>query len=149
MRLVIQRVSKASVTVADELVGSIGRGLLVLAGFHTTDSRETAEYLARKVSQLRIFSDEAGKMNRSVQEIAGEVLVVSQFTLYGDVLKGNRPSFVEAARPDVAERLYKEFVSALEGQLGPNRVRTGRFQAMMEVSLVNEGPVTILMDKCQ
>lgn len=144
MRAVIQRVSRASVTVAGEVTGEIGAGLLVLLGVGSGDSEKDAENLANKVLNLRIFADAADKMNLSVQDIAGSILVVSQFTLHGDCRKGRRPSYNEAAPPVIAEKLYEHFVKALRGLGTP--VATGRFQAMMEVSLLNDGPVTILLD---
>jgi len=144
MRAVVQRVSRASVTVASEVTGEIGAGLLVLLGVGGGDSEKDADYLADKIFNLRIFTDDADKMNLSVQEIGGAILVVSQFTLHGDCRKGRRPSYNGAAPPLIAERLYKYFVANLK-RLGVP-VATGRFQAMMEVSLVNDGPVTILLD---
>ena len=139
MRAVVQRVSRAKVTVAGEVTGEIGRGLLVLLGVGVNDGEAEAEYLAEKIAGLRIFEDDGGKMNRSVAEVGGAVLVVSQFTLNGDVRKGRRPSFDEEARP-----LYEYFVSRVRA--AGLRCETGRFQEMMEVELVNEGPVTILVD---
>ncbi len=144
MRVVIQRVSEASVTVDGSVTGVIGRGLLVLLGVSKTDSHRNADFLAEKVAGLRIFPDDAGKMNLSVVDIGGGVLVVSQFTLYGDIRRGRRPSFDQAAGPTEARALYEYFVETLRGRVA--RVETGVFQAMMSVSLVNEGPVTILCD---
>jgi len=144
MRAVVQRVSKCKVTVGNEVCGKIGNGLLILLGVGSSDSEKNADYLADKVANLRIFPDSDGKMNLSVKEIAGEILVVSQFTLYGDCRKGRRPSYNEAAPQDIAERLYEYFVKSMEKQGLP--VATGRFQAMMSVKLVNDGPVTILLD---
>jgi D-tyrosyl-tRNA(Tyr) deacylase len=144
MRAVVQRVSRAKVTVAGEVTVEIGRGLLVLLGVGVNDSETEAEYLAEKIAGLRIFEDDEGKMNRSVAEVGGAVLVVSQFTLYGDVRKGRRPSFDEAARPEKARALYEHFVGRVRA--AGLRCETGRFQEMMEVELVNEGPVTILVD---
>ena len=144
MRAVIQRVSRANVTVEDEVVGRIGKGLLVLLGVATGDDEPAAEYLAEKTLGLRIFEDDAGKMNRSVAEVGGGVLVVSQFTLYGDVRKGKRPSFDQAARPEEAKRLYEYFVQRIRA--AGIECAAGRFQAMMDVELVNDGPVTILLD---
>ncbi|MFN0166660.1 MAG: D-aminoacyl-tRNA deacylase [Bryobacteraceae bacterium] len=144
MRVVIQRVSEASVTVDGSITGAIGRGLLVLVGVSKTDTHRDADFLAEKVTGLRIFPDDAGKMNLSVVDIGGGVLVVSQFTLYGDIRKGRRPSFDQAAGPTEARALYEYFVETLRSRLA--RVETGVFQAMMSVSLVNEGPVTILCD---
>jgi D-tyrosyl-tRNA(Tyr) deacylase len=144
MRAVVQRVSHAKVTVAGEVTGEIGPGLLVLLGVAQTDIEAAADYLADKVAGLRIFEDDAGKMNRSVAEAGGAVLVVSQFTLYGDVRRGKRPSFDAAARPEQARRLYEYFVQRLRA--AGLRCETGRFQEMMDVELVNSGPVTILLD---
>ena len=144
MRAVVQRVSRAGVTVDGEVVGSVGRGLLVLLGVGPADTEAGARWLADKVVGLRIFPDEEGKMNRDVSEAGGGVLVVSQFTLYGDCRKGRRPSFVGAAPPEVAEPLYEAFVAAVRAQGVP--AATGRFAAMMQVELVNDGPVTLLVD---
>ncbi len=144
MRAVIQRVTRASVTVEGHLAGEIGAGLLVLLGVSKTDNPESASYLAEKIANLRIFSDEAGKMNLSLLDTAGSALVVSQFTLYGDTRGGRRPSFIQAAPPEEANRLYQEFVKSLRS-LGM-KVETGVFQAHMQVELVNDGPVTILLD---
>jgi D-tyrosyl-tRNA(Tyr) deacylase len=144
MRAVVQRVSRARVTVNGETSGEIGLGLLVLLGVGTVDSEADATYLAEKICGLRIFEDENGKMNRSVVDAAGAVLAVSQFTLYGDVRRGKRPSFDDAAPPERARGLYEFFVECVrEAGL---RCETGRFQEMMRVELVNEGPVTILLD---
>ena len=144
MRGVVQRVQRASVTVAGEVVGSIGQGLCVLVGVTHTDDAATADRLATKVWNLRCFDDEDGAMNRSVAEVGGAVLVVSQFTLYGDTRKGRRPSYVDAARPEVAEPLCDAFVKALR-TLGA-QVATGRFRTHMEVDLVNDGPVTLSLE---
>lgn len=144
MRLVIQRVKQASVTVDGERISEIGQGLLVLTGVSHGDTPFDARFLAKKTVQLRIFEDEAGKMNRSVQDIEGAILAVSQFTLYGDCSKGNRPSFIEAARPEQGESLFNAYVHALEELGFPPR--TGRFGADMKVELLNDGPVTILME---
>ena len=144
MRAVIQRVSEAKVTVADEVVGRIGQGIVLLLGVEQGDTENSARYLADKTFGLRIFSDDQGKMNRSVADIGGSVLVVSQFTLLGDVRKGRRPSFMRAAVPDEGNRLYLLFVAQLR-QLGLE-VATGQFQADMQVALINDGPVTILLD---
>ncbi len=146
MRALIQRVTEAVVTVGPETAGSIGPGLLVLLGVATTDSPDDARRLAAKCASLRIFDDADGKMNLSVKQTGGEAMVVSQFTLYGDASRGNRPSFTGAAQPEAAERLYREFLSALQGELGADRVRAGVFRAMMKVKLVNDGPVTILLE---
>ena len=144
MRAVIQRVSRAKVTVAGEVTGEIGMGLLVLLGVGQQDAESGADYLADKTAGLRIFEDDAGKMNRSVVDVGGAVLVASQFTLYGDVRKGKRPSFDDAARPERARALYERFVERMRA-VGL-RCETGRFQEMMQVELVNDGPVTILVD---
>jgi D-aminoacyl-tRNA deacylase len=144
MRAVVQRVSRASVRVDGKLVGEIGRGLLVLLGVAEGDADADAAYLAEKISGLRIFQDEAGKMNLGVMEVGGTVLVVSQFTLFGDVRWGKRPSFDAAARPEQARAMYEHFVERVRA-FGL-RCETGRFQEMMEVELVNSGPVTILLD---
>ena len=144
MRAVIQRVSEAKVTVADEVVGRIGQGIVLLLGVEQGDTENSARYLADKTFGLRIFSDDEGKMNRSVADIGGSVLVVSQFTLLGDVRKGRRPSFMRAAVPDEGNRLYLLFVAQLR-QFGLE-VATGQFQADMQVALINDGPVTILLD---
>jgi D-tyrosyl-tRNA(Tyr) deacylase len=144
MRAVVQRVSEAWVRVDGAEVGRIARGLLVLLGVGREDVEADADALADKVVNLRIFADEAGHMNRSLLDVRGELLVVSQFTLYGDARKGRRPSFVQAREPAEAERLYRRFVAQAEGS--GLRVATGVFQAMMDVGLVNEGPVTILLD---
>jgi len=144
VRAVVQRVSSARVEVDGEVTGSIGRGLLVLLGVGQGDTEKQAAWLAEKIAGLRIFEDEAGKMNLSAEEVGGGVLVVSQFTLLADCRKGRRPSFTEAAPPEVAERLYQEFVRRVR-ECGV-RVETGVFQAKMRVHLVNEGPVTIWLD---
>ena len=145
MIAVVQRVSRAQVTVGDETVGQIGQGFLVLLGVTPKDGPEEAEYLARKVAGLRVFEDREEKMNLSLGDVGGGVLVVSNFTLCADCKKGNRPSFVGAARPEQAEPLYERFVQALR-LAGVERVETGRFGAMMEVSLTNSGPVTLKLD---
>jgi D-tyrosyl-tRNA(Tyr) deacylase len=144
LRAVIQRVTSASVTVDGRVAGKIGAGLLVLLGVSRTDNTESAAYLAEKIANLRIFSDDAGKMNLSLLDIAGSALVVSQFTLYGDTRGGRRPSYIQAAPPEEASRLYDEFVRSMRA-LGVV-VETGVFQAHMRVELVNDGPVTILLD---
>jgi D-tyrosyl-tRNA(Tyr) deacylase len=144
MRAVVQRVSRARVTVDGRTTGEIGAGLVVLLGVGAGDDEQAARYLADKIAELRIFEDEAGKMNRSFLETGGALLAVSQFTLYGDCRKGRRPSFDRAARPDPARSLYEKFVGFLR-QRGV-RVEQGVFQAMMEVELVNDGPVTLLLD---
>ena len=144
MRACVQRVSRASVRVENEIVGQIGGGLLVLLGVAADDAEDDARSLADKITQLRIFNDEDGKMNRSLKEQGGQMLVVSQFTLLGDCRKGRRPSFVNAAPPELARQLYECFVAA--AALHGVRVATGTFQAMMQVELVNDGPVTLLLD---
>ena len=144
MRAVVQRVTRASVTVDKEVVGEIGNGLVVLLGVARDDSERDAEYLAEKIVALRIFDDEAGRMNLSVLDAKGAVLIVSQFTLYGDVRKGLRPSWSDAAAPEVAEPLYEYFVEKVRAS--EIRLATGSFRRMMEVELVNDGPVTILLD---
>ena len=144
MRAVLQRVSRASVTVDGEVVGQIDRGLVVLLGVEQDDTDADAQQLADKTIQLRIFDDADGKMNLSLAETGGAMLVVSQFTLLGDCRKGRRPSFIQAAPPELAERLYETFVAAV-GVRGI-RVATGKFRAMMQVEMVNDGPVTILLD---
>lgn len=144
MRAVLQRVSRAKVTVDGEITGEIGKGILVLLGVSRGDSEKEAVYLVEKTLNLRIFEDENDKMNLSLLDVAGELLVVSQFTLYGDARKGRRPSFIEAAAPERANEIYEFFVSEARKQL--KKVETGRFQAMMDVELVNDGPVTILLD---
>jgi len=147
MRAVVQRVSRAEVKVNGEVVGKIRRGLLVLIGVAQSDAESDANYLAEKVAGLRIFEDEAGKMNRSAAEVNGAVLAVSQFTLYGDVRRGKRPSFDAAAAPQQARELYEYFVGRIRAAGLP--CETGRFQEMMEVELVNDGPVTILIDSAK
>jgi D-tyrosyl-tRNA(Tyr) deacylase len=144
MRLIIQRVTEASVRVEGNLLSRIGSGLLVLVGVSPDDTPADAHYLAGKTARLRIFSDEAGKMNRSVQDIKGEVLAVSQFTLYGNCTKGNRPSFIEAARPELGEKLFNAYVQNLKNLELPTL--TGAFGADMQVALLNDGPVTLLLE---
>ncbi|MFO0809096.1 MAG: D-aminoacyl-tRNA deacylase [Gemmataceae bacterium] len=147
MRAVIQRVSRASVTIDGEVVGSVGRGFLVLLGITHSDTVSQAKWLAEKVVNLRLFPDDDGKMNRSVADVTGGVLVVSQFTLYGDAQKGRRPSFIAAARPEQAEPLYEAFVNGIKAFGVP--AATGRFGASMQVELVNDGPVTLILDADQ
>jgi D-tyrosyl-tRNA(Tyr) deacylase len=144
MRAVVQRVTRASVTVESKIVGEIGDGLVILLGIARDDTEKDASYLVEKISALRIFDDEAGVMNRSVKDVKGALLIVSQFTLYGDVRRGLRPSWINAAPPDVAEPLYEFFVA--QARKSVDRVTTGSFRAMMQVELVNAGPVTILLD---
>ncbi len=144
MRAVVQRVARARVVIDGDVVGEVGQGLLVLLGVTHTDTKEAAAWLADKVVGLRVFTDADGKMNRGVAEMGGGVLVVSQFTLYGDCQKGRRPSFLDAARPEVAIPLYEAFVDAVKALGVPTA--TGRFGATMQVELVNDGPVTLLLD---
>jgi len=144
MRAVVQRVSRCKVSVGGQVVGEIGNGLLVLLGVGLGDTEAAADYLADKIVGLRIFEDADGKMNRAVTDVGGAVLAVSQFTLHGDVRRGKRPSFDRAARPEEARRLYEYFVSKIRA--AGLRCETGRFQEMMDVELVNAGPVTILLD---
>ncbi|MGI9100839.1 MAG: D-aminoacyl-tRNA deacylase [Terriglobales bacterium] len=144
MRAVVQRVSRASVKVNGEITGQIARGLLVLLGVASDDTSSDAAYLAEKIAGLRIFEDADGKMNLASQDVGGAILAVSQFTLFGDVRRGKRPSFDAAARPELAVKLYEEFVARLRA--AGLRCETGKFQEMMEVELVNDGPVTILLD---
>ena len=143
MRIVIQRVSQASVTIDGKIAGAIQQGLLLLVGICPEDGPEDIEYAVRKISQMRIFSDDADKMNLSVQDVGGQILSISQFTLYADTKKGNRPAFTGAAKPDLATSLYDQFNQKL-AQIVP--VQTGEFGADMKVSLVNDGPVTIVLD---
>lgn len=142
----VQRVSEASVTIDGELRASIGRGYLILLGIRTGDTPEAASFLAEKCAALRVFEDAEGKMNLGLKDVNGSVLAVSQFTLYGNAQKGNRPSFSDAARPEDAEPLYNIFVERLRALLGPERVQTGVFRAMMQICLINDGPVTILIE---
>jgi len=144
MKAVVQRVSSASVDVGGERVGEIARGLLVLLGVADGDEANDARWMAEKIVSMRIFEDDEGKMNLSLEDVGGPLLTVAQFTLLGDCRKGRRPSFVKAARPELAEKLYREFVGMVEGLGVPTA--TGRFQAHMTVSLVNDGPVTILVE---
>jgi len=147
MRAVVQRVSRAQVTVNGDIAGKIGLGLLVLLGVGRDDTESDATYLAEKIAGLRVFEDAGGKMNRSVQDVGGSVLAVSQFTLYGDVKRGKRPSFDDAAPPEKARQFYEFFVGQIRA--AGLRCETGRFQEMMKVELVNEGPVTILLDSAK
>ena len=144
MRAVVQRVTRASVKVDGEVIGEIGHGLVILLGIARDDTEKDATYLVEKIAALRIFDDEDGRMNRSVKDIDGGLLIVSQFTLYGDVRHGLRPSWIEAAAPEMAEPLYNYFVAQAEKLV--RQVATGSFRAMMQVELVNDGPVTILLD---
>ncbi len=144
MRAVVQRVASARVVVGGEIVGEIGKGFLVLLGVGEADTQDDVGYIASKLAGLRVFEDDDGKMNLALQDVGGKLLVVSQFTLFGDCRKGRRPSFITAARPDVADRLYQSVVAELRG-LGLH-VETGRFQQHMDVTLTNDGPVTLLLD---
>jgi D-tyrosyl-tRNA(Tyr) deacylase len=145
MKIVLQRCSRAEVRIDGETVGRIGTGFVVLVGITHSDTREDADFLAKKVAGMRVFEDTEGKMNLSLAEVGGQILSISQFTLYGNARKGNRPSFIEAARPEVAEPLYEYFNQVLREQYGLH-VETGRFGANMQVDFVNDGPVTIIMD---
>jgi len=145
MRVVLQRVSKASVTIDGRLAGVIGRGFCLLVGFTHGDTGEQVDWMAEKVAGLRLFSDAAGKMNLGLDEVNGAVLVISQFTLYGDSAKGRRPSFIDAARPDIAVPLYERFVAALRAR--GLEVATGEFGADMQVEIHNDGPVTLILDR--
>ena len=147
MKVVLQRVSEAMVTVEGRIAGRIGRGLMLLVGVGQEDTERDLEWMADKLAGLRIFEDDAGKMNLSVEDVEGAVLSVSQFTLYGDCRKGRRPSFMDAARPETAEKLYDQFNERLRSK--GLRVETGVFGAMMDVSLVNDGPVTLILDSRQ
>ena len=145
MRVVLQRVSSASVKVDGRVIGEIGAGLLLLAGFTSSDTADAVDWMADKIATLRIFGDEAGKMNLSLGDVGGSVLVVSQFTLYGDAAKGRRPSFIAAAPPEIAVPLYERFVEAFRVRGHP--VATGEFGAMMSVEIVNDGPVTLVLER--
>ena len=146
MRALIQRVSSANVTIEGALYSQIEKGLVILLGIKTSDTESDGKYLADKCAAMRIFEDNEEKMNLSVKDVNGSVLVVSQFTLYGDTRKGNRPSFIEAAPPQIAEPLYEKFIEQLRSLLGPEKVATGMFRAMMDVALVNDGPVTVIAE---
>ena len=146
MRVVFQRVREAHVIIEGKVVGEIGLGQFLLVGFKQSDTTDQVEWMADKVVGLRIFQDDAGKMNRTLADVDGSILVVSQFTLYGDVRKGRRPSFIDAATPETAIRLYERFVELLEAR-HPGKVATGEFGAMMDVSLTNDGPVTLVIDR--
>jgi D-aminoacyl-tRNA deacylase len=148
MRVVIQRVSQASVTIDGIVKSSIGQGLLILVGIENADTDEDIQWLCQKIINLRIFSDSEGLMNLSIQEVAGELLVVSQFTLFASTKKGNRPSYLRSAKPDLAIPMYEKFVATLNS-LQPRIVQTGEFGADMKVALINDGPVTILIDTKQ
>jgi D-aminoacyl-tRNA deacylase len=146
MRVVVQRVGRAEVRVGEGVRGGIGKGLLLLVGFRAADDEAVLEWMADKVVGLRIFGDDQGKMNLDLAGVVGDILVVSQFTLYGDASRGRRPSFVAAAEPALASRLYDRFVELLR-ERAPGRVETGEFGAMMDVALVNEGPVTLILER--
>ena len=143
MKAVIQRVKRGSVKIEDNPVGNIGKGYVILLGVKEGDTEENARYLANKTVNLRVFADDKDRMNLSIEQVNGEILVISQFTLYANTQKGNRPSFVGAAATETANALYEEYVAALRRELGDKRVQTGKFGAMMEVEIINEGPVTI------
>lgn len=145
MRVVIQRVTEAAVRVEKEIIGQIKQGLMVLVGIENEDALEDAQWLSKKICNLRIFDDEEGVMNKSLLDIDGNILAISQFTLHAKTKKGNRPSYIAAAKPDISVPLYESFVSCLESESG-KKVETGKFGAEMQVSLVNDGPVTIVMD---
>lgn len=146
MRALIQRVKRTSVTIGGRLHSAIGPGMLILLGVKNSDKEQDAEYLADRCVALRIFEDSEGKMNLSVRDVGGEIMVVSQFTLYGDTRKGNRPSYSDAAGRELAEKLYQHFVERLSAQAGREKVATGVFRAMMDVELVNDGPVTVTVE---
>jgi len=146
MKIVVQRVKRASVKVKNSITGKIDQGLLLLVGIHESDTKKEIDWCCNKVSKLRIFEDEEGKMNRSVQDTRGGILVVSQFTLYGDTRKGTRPSFIEAAKPEIAEPLYDYMVSRFK-EITDLNIQEGIFGAMMDVELINDGPVTIIVEK--
>lgn len=146
MRVVVQRVQRGAVTVEDEVVGAIGQGFVILVGVTHSDTQAEAEWLANKVAGLRVFADDEGKMNRSLLDVGGAALVVSQFTLYGDASKGRRPSFIDAARPEQAEPLVEHFAACLQAA-GVTPVESGVFGAMMDVEIINSGPVTLVIDR--
>tara|TARA_B100001175_G_scaffold173509_2_gene147251 strand:- start:8236 stop:8676 length:441 start_codon:yes stop_codon:yes gene_type:complete len=146
LKLIIQRVKESSLEIENKIFSSIGFGMVVLIGISKTDNRDIAKNLADKISKLRIFNGDNGKMNKNIQEINGEVLVVSQFTLYADTKKGNRPSFISAAKPEMAVNLYSYFIEQLQ-KLVKSKIKTGKFGADMKVKLINDGPVTIILEK--
>ncbi|WP_319271472.1 D-aminoacyl-tRNA deacylase [uncultured Draconibacterium sp.] len=148
MRVVIQKVKEASVTVEGEKISAIKNGLLILVGIENEDTQEDIDYLVKKSTQLRIFDDENGVMNRSVIDVNGDIIVVSQFTLQANTKKGNRPSYIRAAKPDISIPMYEKFIAAMDAALG-KKVGTGKFGAMMDVALINDGPVTIIIDSKQ
>ena len=145
MRIVVQLVKQASVSVDEKVISEIEKGYLILLGIETEDTQEDINWLAGKIARLRIFSDEDGAMNKSILDVNGDVIIVSQFTLQAKTKKGNRPSYIKAARPEIASELYDKFILQLENEIG-KKIQTGKFGAMMDVSLINEGPVTIFMD---
>ncbi|MFT5648233.1 MAG: D-tyrosyl-tRNA(Tyr) deacylase [Aureispira sp.] len=145
MRIILQRVKEASVTIEEKINAQIGQGLLLLIGIEKEDLQEDIDWLCKKVLDLRIFNDEEGKMNRSIRDVEGDLIVVSQFTLHANVKKGTRPSFIKAARPEIAIPLYENFIQTIENSLG-KKVGTGKFGADMKVALINDGPVTIILD---
>ncbi|WP_372754603.1 D-aminoacyl-tRNA deacylase [Labilibaculum sp.] len=145
MRVVVQRVSEAQVKVKSEIIGQIEQGLMVLVGIETEDSEKDVQWLCKKIVHLRIFDDEAGVMNKSLLDVDGNILAISQFTLHAKTKKGNRPSYIAAAKPEISIPLYEKFVACLEKESG-KKVETGKFGAEMQVSLINDGPVTIVMD---
>ena len=145
MRVVVQRVKKASVEVAGEIVSKIGSGFLILLGIESVDSQVDIDWLCAKITKLRVFADDNDAMNNSILDVQGDIIVVSQFTLHASVKKGNRPSFIKAARPEIAIPLYEDFIKQLEIELG-KKVQTGIFGAMMDIALINDGPVTIIID---
>jgi len=146
MKALIQRVKHCSVTVAGSQVSVIQSGMLILLGVKNGDNEEAAEYIAQRCADLRIFDDEQGKMNLSIKDAKGQAMVVSQFTLYGDTRKGNRPSYTDAAPPEIAERLYEYFIGELKKQIGDQNVKAGVFRTMMDVELINDGPVTVTVE---
>ena len=146
MRALVQRVKRCSVTIDGKPHSSIEKGVLILLGIKNGDTKSNAEYLAERCSALRIFEDESGKMNISIKDVHGEAMVVSQFTLYGDTRKGNRPSYTDAAPPQIADELYTYFITCLQKILGKHRVAAGVFRAMMNVELINDGPVTLMLE---
>lgn len=146
MKVVLQRVLEASVTIDNKINGAIGNGLLLFVGITDSDTEETIKWLSNKIVNLRVFSDQNGKMNLSVKDVAGEILIISQFTLYANIKKGTRPSYVKAAKPEIAIPLYEKFINQIEIDLG-KKVQTGIFGADMKVNLTNDGPVTIVLEK--
>ncbi len=145
MRVLVQRVSQSNVKVSEEIIGEIKEGLMVLVSFVDKDNNIDLEWMTKKIINLRIFNDDEGKMNRSVRDIGGDILLISQFTLHGSTKKGNRPSFIKAAKPDFANVMYEKFIKILEESLG-KRIQTGEFGGDMKVSLINDGPTTIIID---